>query len=331
MSTHGAGAHPGEPMATTAAAGTAATRKRAGLKRLIPQSPLVQFLLIGSVLFIAHEAVERIRDGQAIDRIVITDATLEDLKLPHRQAFGRDPTDDELQALIREHIRREALVRDAVQQNVHMTDEAVRGRLIEVMEFFNHDGTPVPAPTEAELRRFIDAHPQRFRNPPRVTLTHVLFARDRHGAAAEGLAKALADKLRAAPAGGTTTPADPLAAAAGKASDGPTGSGYGTTYYYRTEGQLAIHYGPAFARTVMGLAPGVWTGPIASDAGVHVVRVEERAAENEPFPAEVVEAFKSSVVVERAEANTGRAVARYRVILESAHPRARAAAQSWGK
>ena len=49
-------------------------------------------------------------------------------------------------------------------------DIIVRRRLVQKMEFLNQGAEPLPAPTDAELERFLAAHADRYMLASRLTL-----------------------------------------------------------------------------------------------------------------------------------------------------------------
>jgi len=106
-----------------------------------------------------------------------------------------------------------------------------------------------------------------------VRLSHVFLSRDRH-----------ADKL------------DPAAASVLAALQSPTPPAFdtlgdpvpiGPTAGLMTQRDLEKFFGTGFASRVMHLDPGVWSGPLPSAYGLHVVRVESREPDRLPSLAAV--------------------------------------------
>ncbi|HMN84424.1 MAG TPA: peptidylprolyl isomerase [Bauldia sp.] len=136
----------------------------------------------------------------------------------------------------------------------------------------------VPTPTEAELRRYYDANPARFRAAEIVEARHILVAaRADDGAAyeqARAKAAALADVLAADPGR--------FAEAARDHSDCAS-SGEGGFLGQLTTDEVT----PEFAAAVAGLAEGETTQqPVETRYGFHLIRLERRIpARTLPFEA----------------------------------------------
>jgi hypothetical protein len=127
------------------------------LGRLI-REPLIHFLLAGALIFVVFG------DDSAPDerRIVIDAGRVERLAGQFAQSFRRAPTPAELDALIRDDVKDEVYYREALRLGLDRDDEVVRRRMRRKMEAFADDADALPAPDDATLQRWLDAHPQRF-------------------------------------------------------------------------------------------------------------------------------------------------------------------------
>jgi hypothetical protein len=167
----------------------------------------------------------------------------------------------------------EILVREALALGLERGDVVVRRRLIQKMEFLIENTEPVPAPTDAALEAQLAAHPERYGNPERISLTHVFVSAQRAGdAAAAEAAQLRARLLDGADAGAL---GDPFLR--------------GRELRLHAQSELANVFGAAFAAAVMALPDGTWSEPIRSSFGFHVVRVTERRAGVAPTLATVRE------------------------------------------
>jgi hypothetical protein len=157
-----------------------------------------------------------------------------------------------------------ALEREARALGLERSDTTVRRHLIEMMRLGASGLGPGDMPDEAALRAYYTDHAERFARPARTTLTQVYLSRDRRGDGVIGAADALLAELRgrALPPEAAAAFGDPFVRGA-HVSDA-------------SAAQLARSFGPAFADAVAELPERVWSGPIASPYGLHLVFIETR-------------------------------------------------------
>jgi parvulin-like peptidyl-prolyl isomerase len=95
-------------------------------------------------------------------------------------------------------------------------------------------------------------------------------------------------------------------------------------YPERPETELAKLFGSEFARSVFGLKPGQWHGPVLSGYGVHLVYVHQRQVPPPPTFSQVEERVRQDWEDEkRQELNQqfiAGLLARYKVIIEDQTP-----------
>lgn len=275
------------------------------------KDPLVHFLLAGAVIFAVSWWLNPPAPAVA-GRIVVAAADVTKMRETIALVQGRPATDAEVNALIEAHIREEVLYREALATGLERDDTMVRNRLIEKMRFLTENVAEPPLPTDAELSRWFDAQPEKFRIPPLVTFEHVFFGTERRGDRARADAAAALPNLRArkdSPAPETLAKlGDPL----------PLWNRYDAM----TTKDVALAFGDAFAAGLQPLEAGAWQGPIPSRFGWHLVRVIGRTAERQPTLAEVREAAQAAYLNERRQAGNDeryRAMReRYDVVVEAA-------------
>jgi peptidyl-prolyl cis-trans isomerase C len=234
--------------------------------RRLSREPLVHFLLLGTALFGAHAWLGDGEPAGAAREIVITDRFLEGIEAHHERQTGSVPDGPTREALVDEFVRVEALYREAKRLGLDRGDPIVRRRLVQKMEFLLEGTVSVPEPTDGDLQAHLDAHPERYRHPPRVAFRHVFFSRDRRGERAEDDAEQALPALRSRD-DGTPPPdlGDPFL--------------LGLEVPLRPLERIAGSFGRRFAEALGTLPEGTWEGPVASTYGHHLVRVTER---NEP-------------------------------------------------
>ena len=193
--------------------------------------------------------------GGADRQIVVSEADIDRLAAGFSRTWHRPPAADELQAQIQDYIREEVLYRTALALGLDKDDTIIRRRLRQKMEFLFED--TVPPPQEAELRAYLQAHPEKFRTQPLISFRQVFVSKSRGGAAEADARQILARLVSAAP---------------GAANEGDAlllGEGFSRTPLDR----IAALFGEGFAQAVAQSAPGRWVGPLRSAYGLHLVLV----------------------------------------------------------
>jgi PPIC-type PPIASE domain len=225
------------------------------------RDPLVGFLILSAGVFAVH-GLAGAREGGDARQIVVTRAEVEGLKAGFSRTWLRSPNDDELRALVEDHVRTEVLAREAVAMGLDRDDSVIRRHLRLKLETMADEAVR-EKPSEAELAAHLAAHPQAFREEPRFTFRQVFLSPDRRGAALERDAGRLLEQLqRLGPDAETTKIGDPTLLE-------PTMNG-------APRSEVARVFGEAFATELLRLEMGQWQGPVVSGYGVHLVLLEER-------------------------------------------------------
>ncbi len=187
------------------------------------------------------------------------------------------------------------------------SDELVRRHLVEMMRLAAAKLGPSDLPAESELRDYHERHPDRFRDPARVRLTHVYMSFAQRGTGAEEQAIRLLSQLRAegidpqdAPALGDAFIRGPHVSSASSA-------------------ELERIFGPEFAHAIERIPPRAWAGPIRSSYGVHLAWIHERIpARLRPLESvrnQVLHALLRERAAERFHSRMRTLRARYRIEL----------------
>lgn len=278
------------------------------LKELL-REPLLHFLLLGAALFMVFSAVSQ-RAGRGTKKIVITQGQIEHLATGFSRTWRRPPTAEELDGLLREYIREEVYYREALVMGLDRDDTVIRSRLRQKLEFISEDVAALPEPSDADLRAFLQSHPDSFRTEQRFTFSHVYLDPGRRR---DSLARDAADLLIRLKQAGMKVDAamlgDPFLLAA-HFDDVPS-----------TE--IAAQFGETFAGALSSLQPGDWQGPVVSGFGVHLVRILQRTEGRIPALEEVREAVhREWISQQRRKANEGffrELLGHYTVIVDPPH------------
>jgi len=275
------------------------------MKRLL-REPLVQFLLLGALLFVYFEWKGG-GSGPGSTRISITPGLVEHLASGFARTWQRPPTDVELKGLIDDHVKEEIATREAVAMGLDRDDTIIRRRLRQKLEFLVEDAVDQVPPTDAELQAWLEKSPEVFRAESRVALRQVYVSTERRGASARAEAEKLLARLQAA---GPDAKVDALGDASMLPRELPLGP----------LSEVTRAFGAEFAARVDALPPGQWTGPVESPYGLHLVLVSERVAPAPPALVDVRPVVERELLAERRrtqlQALYERLLAKYTVTIE---------------
>jgi len=249
------------------------------IKRLWHE-PLVHFLLIGVALFLFYD-LTREGESEAPNRIVVNSGQVEQLAANFKRTWIRPPTEDELAALVENHVRDEVFYREALAMGLDQNDPMVRRRMRMKLEFILEDLSSQDV-TNEELTAYLKQHPDKFRTEAQVSFQQVYLNPDKRKDLASDAKKLLARLNRGA---------------AAKSVGDPTLVPY--EYSLATQSEVARSFGERFAKDVIKLTPGNWMGPVYSAYGGHLLKVSERIEARQPELADIRALVEREYLVQR--------------------------------
>jgi hypothetical protein len=226
------------------------------------REPLVHFLALGAALFVVFSLIGG-SDEDSSDQIVVSAAQIEIMAEGFARTWQRPPIAQEVTGLIDDYIRDEIYYREALAMGLDRDDTIIRRRLRQKMEFFTDDLQAAVVPGEEQLRAYLEADPEKFRVPARVSFEHIYLNTDQRGAKASSDAESLLTRLQEGGSGlELSALGDPL----------PLPREYVNAPADRVGGR----FGGGFAQRLVELPVGTWSGPVESGFGLHLVLVTER-------------------------------------------------------
>ena len=273
------------------------------------REPLFHFLLIGAAIFGFYSFISVQDVGASPDRIVVSSGDIQRFAGLWEKRWQRRPTAEELKGLVEEYVREEVLYREAMALGLDRDDTVIRRLLRQKFEFVTQDLAIASEPDAAVLSAFYRANRERYRTPARLSFSQIFFNLDRRGAAGEQDARLALATLR------DETGDNDLA-----------GLGDGTmlneAYSNMPVQDVELRFGSDFSDALSRLEPGVWSGPIRSEYGIHLVRLDSRSAGRVPPFFDIEDRVRTDWAHEqRQQANEAiyrRLLARYEVIVEGA-------------
>ncbi|MCP1831835.1 MULTISPECIES: peptidyl-prolyl cis-trans isomerase [Bradyrhizobium] len=274
------------------------------------KEPLLHFLIAGAALFGAYAWMNRAPEdpnaGQT-PSLQVGAGDIEWLAQNWTTQWRRQPTPEELRGLVTDYTDELLLAREARSLGLEDNDVIVRRRLAQKLTFLVEDTARRAEPSDTELQQFYAGHAQLFRSDARISFTQVYFSPQQR-ANAQSDATSTLQRLRDDGALSTAALGDRLLLEA--------------DFRDETEQSVSAAFGGAFARAVFSLEPGVWSGPIESGYGQHLVRVSTRQeGQLRPFAdlrEQVVEAWRSEEERTAKELYLAGLRKKYRLVVDDA-------------
>jgi len=220
------------------------------------REPLVHFLFLGLLLFVLYGAVSP-RQGDSEDRVIISQALVNEIAQAFQATWQRPPTVQELKGLVDSRVREELVYREGVELGLDRDDPVIRRRVAQKLEVLAEESAVQQAPDDAQLEDYLQQNSGRYAQPAVVAFTQVLFDPGRHGAQLEADMRAGLAQLEA---GAKPDQVGDRTQLPGEVSATPVDL-------------LARDFGDEFAQALSGLPVGQWSGPVASGFGAHLVLV----------------------------------------------------------
>lgn len=268
------------------------------------REPLLQFLAIALVLFIANQLIHGDVVRPSGERITISQGRVQQLADSYRLLAGRMPSRTELQALVKDFADEEIAYREAIAIGLDADDTIVRRRMRQKLEFMAEDAEASEEPTDAQLAAWLIEHAAQYRLPERISFRQVMASTDLRGERAKSEAASLLDKLMSG--------ADP--AKLGDPSMLPS------ALRPTTQQDVASLFGEAFAANLFAHSDNKWFGPVMSPLGAHVVLILSREPARDPVLTDIRDQLRSDWIEaqrrDRREQFQVRLRQRYEVIVE---------------
>jgi PPIC-type PPIASE domain len=230
------------------------------VKNLV-REPLLHFLLLGALIFVAFKFI--VRETSEPGRILITQGRIDSLETAFSRTWRRPPSASELEGLIRDYVREEVFAREAVALGLDKDDTIIRRRLRQKLEFISEDVAAYADPSDGQLQAYLKEHPDTFRGDRRFSFSQVyLDPQRRRGNLSRDAAQVLAQLGRPG------SKVDPAA--------------LGDSLLLENEfkalpaSEVVKQFGEKFAASLGEMTTGQWHGPIESGFGVHLVFLSER-------------------------------------------------------
>ncbi len=231
------------------------------------REPLIHFVAIGGLMFVVYGQMNPTSTAAPPNVITVSPKNIERMRTGFIGVWQREPSDDELNALIEDAVREEVYYREAIGLGLDKGDALVKRRMRLKMEFLMDSASSVLEPVEGELQTFFAANTQNYLQEPRVAFEQIFLGED------PNTVEATLSQMRANPNADLAT--------LGRRSQLPAQLGLAT------KSNVTGVFGRGFFDKMSALDKMKWSGPVASTYGVHIVRVLDILPEQVPPLAEV--------------------------------------------
>jgi hypothetical protein len=227
------------------------------------REPLVQFLFLGGLIYLAYALFSPQVEEENERSIVVNASKVQWMQNSWKQRWNRLPTKEELDGLIQQYIKEAVLYREAINMGLDKGDGVIRRRLSQKVEFLAKDLVIYTPPTEEDLKKYYEEHQDKYKPDVTYTFTQIYFDPDKRGENTLDDAKKVKEKLVAQ--GSMLQKIEGL------------GDDYMTANYFvaNTPMEIRKNFGSGFAQSLMKLKEGQWHGPVLSGFGTHLVFVNE--------------------------------------------------------
>lgn len=214
------------------------------------REPLIQFLIIGALLFAADHYLTVQRDDPR--QIFVDKDRVAWLVDVFQQGQGRLPEPEEIDNLIVKWSQNEVFYREAQALGLDQGDEMMRSRLILKMRNILFNRIVQEPPSDVELREWFELNREKYDVPPRYTFEQFPLATIKDEATAKQFAEELADQ-----------PAPEQFSANLR------------KYLRRPATNIAALFGESTSRELLAAPVGHWQ-LVSSHKGWHLARVTEQ-------------------------------------------------------
>lgn len=231
------------------------------------REPLVHFFLVGTLLFALFAVLDDSPPPLAEKMLMVSEDDARRLAAEFEATWRRQPTVEELDHMIGESVREEVYVREALALGLDRDDAVIRRRLLSKMLFLTESGAGAVKPDEAMLQAHLEAHSDRFAEPPLLAFEQILLVEGIGGEEMVRLEERLNRGIDPGAAARPTLLPKVFQPSPASVVDGTFGSG--------------------FFDSLGGLPVDRWSGPVETTLGRHLVRVTERRPARLPPLAEI--------------------------------------------
>ena len=233
--------------------------------KTILKEPLLHFLLLGAALFLIYSFTTQ-ASGES-GSINLSDAKIEQLRFSFEKTRQRQPSAEELDALMLNELKQRVAYKKAVEMGLLAGDSIVQKRLQQKLEFIVEDAVSALQPTDKQLTEFLLAHEEDYRSDKVFSFTQLYFDAQQHDDVTATM-QAVMQQVEA------MDPEAPSEARLLAMSDNIFMPVKTISMSYR---HVARHLGSSFADALAVMPMDQWHSGIKSGYGMHIVKLIDQS------------------------------------------------------
>ena len=208
---------------------------------------LLIFFSIGLFIFV----IDIIFNEDSPNKITVYESELDSLINTWITQVGREPTNEEIDGIIKQLIDEEILYREALKLGLDKNDIIIKRRLAQKISFLKQESIS-RNPSEEEIKEYYSDHTQDYFVESTYTFSHIYFSKDNQ--AQSRSIKALESILQGEE---PSSFGDPFL--------------LGKNFSIKTSKELKRSFGDQFSDSIKNLKTKMWDGPISSEYGEHLI------------------------------------------------------------
>lgn len=232
----------------------------------LTREPLVHFIILGALLFAGHMLWQR-HVSKADYTITVTADEMERQALIFASENRRQPTDEDLKALLFAHVEEQALMREAQRLGLGEDDTIIRRRLAQKMRFIIEDVAAPSVPSDADLKTWFETNIDKFKSPEGRSFSHIYLSPETRGKNIDTEAQAMLAQVNV------------------NDSDWESlGDPFMLKRDFKNLNAVEVTrlFGAAFKSGIFSAPQNSWQGPVESAFGLHLIRINNITPQSTP-------------------------------------------------
>ena len=218
---------------------------------------LLIFFLIGIFIFL----IDITFNEDSPNKITIYESELDSLINTWVTQVGREPTNDEIDGIIKQLIDEEILYREALKLGLDKNDIIIKRRMAQKISFLKQESS-VRNPTEEEILSYYKENKEDYFVESTYTFSHIYFSKDDQAESRSIKALEL----------------------------------IGKNFSSKTIRELQRSFGDQFSQSIQNLSVKKWSGPISSEYGEHLIFINSYSDSYLPDLSKIKELVVSDIL-----------------------------------
>ena len=234
------------------------------------------FILIGLSLYILDY---RFSYDEDLNQIIIPDDEILGLIDTWRDQVGRDPSDEEVVRIINNLVNEEILYREALKLDLDKNDRIIKRRLAQKVEFLKQEESE---PSKIDLENFYNNNKSKYTVEDLYTFKHYFFSNENN--AFTDVNTSLIELSK-----GNEINSDPFI--------------LGNEINLAAKNDIQSNFGNTFYENLTLMNENEWSGPIASDYGLHLVYIKKKISGYVPAFTQIYQKVYSDYMIMKRREN----------------------------